>query len=102
MDWEKKTEMIRLHNTEENPHIWQNYARLYVDEFDAQAWDMFINLVSLVPDDMRKSKEFYAFMYEKLHEHKINEIELSFRSALRFSMLEAICEEELGCEVIEW
>lgn len=102
MDWDKKSEMVRLHNTEENPHIWQNYVRLHVDEFDTQAWDMFINLVYLVPDDIRKHKDFYTFIYKKIHEHNVNKIELSFRSVLRFCMLEAMCEEELGCEVIEW
>lgn len=102
MEWEKKTEMIRLNRSEENPCIWQNYVRLHVDEFDAQAWDMFITIAELIPEDMLTYRDFWTFMYGKIHEHKVNEIELSLRTAMRFSMLEAICEESLGVDVIEW
>ena len=62
MEWEKKTEMVKLGNTsvdKESRERFLGYVVENVASFDDQAWDMFFNLVSLAPDEMIGDKEHH-------------------------------------------
>lgn len=97
MNWDKKVEMIKLGN---NSHSciecrmeFQKYVLEHMYNFDNQAWDMFLNIVELIPDEMKKDVEFYTSIIPVVK--LIDESKIDFRSGLRLGLLIAICEEQL-------
>ena len=56
--------------------------------------DMFITIIELIPEDIKKNINFYLPVYDKLQEMlKDTEISFGFRSSIRLSMFEVIVEE---------
>ena len=94
MEWEKKTEMAKLGNTsvdKESREKFLGYVVENVASFDDQAWDMFFNLISLVPDEMRGDKEYH----EEISKHTRGLQTESFRTAMRMALYEEICKNDL-------
>jgi hypothetical protein len=102
MEWEDKTTMIKLGNAMNSDAIpdpekvkaFQDFVSGKIKEFDAQAMDMFITIIELFPDEIKKNIDFYLPIYDKLQEMlKDTEISFGFRSAMRLSMFEVLIEE---------
>lgn len=104
MEWEDKTTMVKLGNQMNSDAIpdpekvkaFQDFVTEKIGEFDAQAMDMFITIIELIPDDIKKNINFYLPVYDKLQEMlKDTEISFGFRSAMRLAMLETLVEETI-------
>jgi len=102
MEWEDKTTMVKLGNqmnsdTTPDPEkvkAFQDFVLGKINDFDAQAMDMFITIIELIPDEIKKNIEFYLPVYDKLKEMlEDTEISFGFRSAMRLSMFEVLIEE---------
>lgn len=104
MEWEDKTRMVKLGNAmyndttpdPEKVKAFQDFVSGKVKDFDAQAMDMFITIIELIPDDIKKYIEFYRLIYDKLQEMLKNpDITFGLRSAMRLAMLETLVEETI-------
>jgi len=99
MEWEEKTELIRLGNknyrSDDDRKEFQDYCLKHVDNFDLQAWDMFSNIVEISENDMKKDVDFWTKIFSKLKEIDCNNEKLSFRSGMRIAMIQTMCEEKL-------
>ena len=97
MEWEKKAEMVGLHNEAVLGHVDSFAAILYasqhVSEFDNQAWDMFSEVVELIPDKIKENIETHKKIYEKLKEYEIQLGVHGFRSAMRLQMYKDMLEK---------
>jgi hypothetical protein len=102
MEWEDKTTMVKLGNqmnsdTTPDPEkvkAFQDFVLGKINDFDAQAMDMFITIIELDPDEIKKDIKFYLPIYDKLQEMLKNpDINFGLRSAMRLSMLEVLVEE---------
>jgi hypothetical protein len=102
MEWEDKTTMVKLGNAmnddathdPEKVKAFQDFVSGKIKEFDAQAMDMFITIIELFPDEIKKHIEFYLPVYDKLQEMLKNpDISFGLRTAMRLSMFEVIVEE---------
>ena len=97
MEWEKKTEMVKLGNNSVNRESREKFLKYVVENivsFDDQAWDMFFNLISLVPDEMNSDKEYH----EEISKHTRGLQTESFRTAMRMALYEEICQNDLGIQ----
>lgn len=104
MEWEDKTTMVKLGNAmngdaipdPEKVKAFQIFVSEKVKDFDTQAMDMFINIIELIPDAIKKDIEFYIPIYDKLQEMLKNpKISFGLRSAMRFAMFETLIEETI-------
>ena len=102
MEWEDKTTMVKLGNqmnsdTTPDPEkvkAFQDFVLGKINDFDAQAMDMFITIIELIPEDIKKNINFYLPVYDKLKAMlEDTEISFGFRTSLRLAMFEAIVEE---------
>ncbi len=102
MEWEDKTKMVMLGNQmngdatpdPEKVKAFQDFVLEKIKYFDAQAMDMFITIIELIPNEIKKNIDFYLPVYDKLQEMlKDTEISFGFRSSIRLSMFEVIVEE---------
>ena len=102
MEWEDKTKMVMLGNQmnddatpdPEKVKAFQDFVLEKIKNFDAQAMDMFITIIELIPHEIKKNIDFYLPVYDKLQEMlKDTEISFGFRSSIRLSMFEVIVEE---------
>lgn len=104
MEWEDKTKMVKLGNAmnsdatpdPEKVKTFQEFVTSKLKEFDAQAMDMFITIIELIPDVIKKEIDFYLPVYDKLQEMVKNpEVKFSLRSSFRFAFFEGIIEEAI-------
>jgi hypothetical protein len=99
MEWESKTKVCQLGNASRNGESeksdFQGFVLLQLPNFDIQAWDMFCNLVDIIPDEMQKEIDFWVSVWRYLKAVDCNNEKLGFRSGMRIAMLQTICEEEL-------
>jgi hypothetical protein len=99
MIWEKKTELIRLGNQRdrniEAKREFQQYVLDNIEEFDAQAWDMFAELSDILIDEMKDDYGYWERVYPHLIKVDCNDEGFGFRSGMRIAMLQTICEDEL-------
>jgi hypothetical protein len=98
MEWNKKVEMIQLgnkrHNSDEAKNEFQKFVLENIETFDAQAWDMFCNLVDLIIDEMKIDIEFWKQVYAKIKHVDCNDEKFGLRSGMRIAMIQTICEDE--------
>jgi len=70
MEWENKTKMIHLGNNKdesfETKKQFEDYVLEQIDSFDNQAWDMFCNLVEIIPNEMKNDIDFWTKIYQKI------------------------------------
>ena len=100
MEWEAKTTMIQLGNKRDESgdakKEFQDYCLKNVDSFDGQAWDMFCNLVDLIPDEMKSDFNFWSEIYKRIKLVDYNDSKFGLRSGMRIALTQEICEKELG------
>lgn len=99
MEWEDKVKLVTLSNNAtdvESRYKFQDYVLENIDKFDSQAYDMFLNGIELIPEEMQSDISFYKRLYPKIKELDIKGI--SLRSQLRLEVLRGIYREKLGLE----
>jgi hypothetical protein len=100
MEWENKVKMVQLGNnrekSKESKKEFQKFVLDNISDFDEQAWDMFCNLTTIIPDEMRSDMTFWEGVYSKIKNIDCNAEKFGFRSGLRISMIQTVCENELN------
>jgi len=100
MKWENKIKMIQLGNqryySNEAKKEFQEFVLKNIDSFDEQTWDMFCNLVDLNIDEMKKDLDFWKKVYVKIKDVDCNNEKFGFRSGMRITIIQTICEDELS------
>src|ERR1700741_2349083 len=95
MQWEDKGEMIRLGNimnqSAENKKEFHDFCIKHMQKFDWQAWDMFCNVIQIIPEEMKKDIEFWkeAWPYLKL---VVNGGKFTPTGAIRIALLQDVCQ----------
>ena len=99
MEWENKIKMVKLGNNrkknEDSKKEFQMFVLDNVSDFDEQAWDMFCNLITIIPDEMKLDIAFWERVYSKIKNVDCNNEKIGFRSGLRIAMIQNICKDEL-------
>jgi hypothetical protein len=88
MEWENKTQMIKLHNNITDSlsrKEFVNYVVENVDYFDDQDWDMFITAVEL-DDSIYENYDSHKCICEKSKKQKTD----NFRTAIRLALYEEL------------
>jgi hypothetical protein len=100
MEWEEKTQMVQLgncqHQDENSKIAFQDFVTANVERFDAQAWDMFVNLTDLDVVQMRSDIEHWSKLYKHIKYWDTKDDKVALRTAVRLAAMQTICEEELG------
>lgn len=100
MEWELKTKMVQLgnqkYNSEQSKKEFQQFVLSNIDSFDNQAWDMFCNLIVLIPEEMREDLEFWRPVYEKVKDVDCNDEKFGLRSGMRIALIQTICEDMIA------
>ena len=99
MEWEDKTKMIKLGNQiykgDQEKKEFQDYVLEHLEDFDNQAWDMFVTIVQIVIDEMKVDIDFWMKIWSKLKDIDCNDEKFGFRSGMRLALIQTICEDEL-------
>jgi hypothetical protein len=100
MEWEEKTQLVQLgncqHQDENSKIAFQDFVKANIERFDAQAWDMFVNLTDLDIAQMRSDIEHWRNLYKYIKDLDPKNDKIALRTAVRLSAMQTICEEELG------
>lgn len=104
MEWDLKVQMVKLGNQmngsdntigEQKEKEFQNLVLLHINDFDSQAWDMFMNIVEIIPEKMEPHKEFWQKVFNQIS--KIESLEnIGTRAAIRMEFLLLTCMNDLG------
>ena len=101
LDWPVKVTMIQLGqqgSSKEDREKFQEYVLLHINDFDAQAWDMFLHTVSLMESEIMEDKSFWEKVYPILYNLSTDirqHIDFSLRAILRYAVLMSILEDDL-------
>ena len=97
MDWEDKVKLIKLGNAKgNNPESmseFKNYCLEKASIFDLQAWDMFCNLIEILPTEMEKDILFWEKLWPDLK--MVDGGKLGFRPAMRMCVIQGVCKDVL-------
>jgi|688.fasta_scaffold258994_5 hypothetical protein len=85
MTWEQKTEMVKFSNTNDEKSFI-NHVLTYLDSFDEQDWDMYLNCVVLT----RESLQRFLPQHKIIHKHESLMQYQSFRTAMRSALYESL------------
>lgn len=99
MEWEDKSKMVQLGNAitdsdATTKEAFHNYVLEHISGFDSQAWDMFCNIVQIIPKEMKKDVDFWSKLYPHIKELDENNPEFNFRTSMRLSLIQSTCEIE--------
>lgn len=87
MEWNKKTELVKLCNqldsTKESRKAFFEYVLSVVDEFDYQAWDMFFEGVNIIPQEMTENVEYWDILIPKIEAIDLKDAHFGARTAIR-------------------
>lgn len=99
MEWENKLKMVLLgnkrHESAECKKDFQQFVLDNIESFDSQCWDMFSNLVDLDLEEMKQDIYFWSNIYQKIKNIDSSDESFGFRSGMRISLIQCICEEKL-------
>ncbi len=99
MEWDGKVKMIQLGNamddSDESKVRFQNYCLEQLPKFDGQAWDMFCNIVEIIPEEMKKDIKFWEMVWGRIKDVDCSDEKFGLRSRMRISLIQVICKEEL-------
>ena len=99
MEWEDKVKMIQLGNQMNNYNgsktDFQNCVLEHIDTFDGQAWDMFVELVEIIPTEMKEDIDFWSQIYNRMKNVDCNDEKFGLRSGMRIALIQTLCEEDL-------
>jgi hypothetical protein len=101
MEWENKKEMIQLGNvmnngepTTESKPAFQKYVLEHINEFDIQAWDMFFDIIEIIPEEIEQDKYFHSKIYriaKEIDDRKMN-ILSGLRTQMRWEVYIHVCQ----------
>ena len=101
MTWEEKVEMIQLSNQandRESRKKFLEYVLKHIEKFDKQAYDMFINGLSLLPDEMKEDTEYHKQIFPYIKKELENGNQ-GLRTSLRLAMYVSIFEKEVNLNI---
>jgi len=85
MEWEKKVEMIKhFNNNEDEKGV--DIVLNNIDLMDEQGWDMFFTAITLTIENISRCKEKHKLIYEKTKDMQSE----SFRTAMRMALYEQL------------
>ncbi len=98
MEWEEKIKMVQLGNAINNDGSskseFHNYCLDKLPSFDEQAWDMFCNIVEIIPEQMKEDLEFWKKIWMHIKDIDCNDEKFGFRSGMRIALIQTICGDE--------
>jgi hypothetical protein len=94
MNWNLKKEMAELADSSEDN--FQAFVLQHINDFDPQAWSIFVNCVALVPDEMKKNIDFWDAVNTVIHQSEETIQKTDMKTIIRITFIQSICEEELG------
>jgi len=95
MEWTDKTKMIQLGKDQGNTKAFQEFVLEHINEFDSQAWDMFIEISDVNIKQMIEDKAYWKQIYPHLKKVNCEDSKFGFRTRFRIALSRAICEERL-------
>ena len=100
ISWEDKIAMVQLGNkmngsTPEAKAEFHQFVLSKINDFDGQAWDMFCNIVNIVPDEMKEDKLFWQTVYKEIGKVNCGKAGFGFRSGIRIELIKMVCEDDL-------
>lgn len=99
MDWLEKVKLVTLGNdiddSEESKTNFKKQVLEQLNNFDNQAWDMFITVISINRDEIKADANFWKQIYSKSKELDLSCENFGFRAAMRIAMIQTVCEEVL-------
>lgn len=100
--WEQKVEMCQLGNkiddSDADKKAFEDFVLKHIDSFDGQAWDMFCNIVSIIPSEMELDIIFWEKVYAKFKDVDCNDEKFGLRTGMRVAMIQTVCEEMFSKE----
>lgn len=97
MEWEDKVTLITLGNQKGRGLLekktFQDFVLSKIEIFDGQAWDMFSNIVDIIPTEIKSDSEFWMKVYNKLKSIDCNDPKFGLRSGMRIALIQTICED---------
>lgn len=94
MNWELKKQMAKL--ADENKEEFQRFVLEHIDDFDPQAWSIFVESVSIIPDEMKEDIDFWDAVNIVINKSEETIRKAGIRTDIRVAMIQSICEDELG------
>ncbi|MNI30339.1 hypothetical protein D3C87_850930 [compost metagenome] len=91
MEWHDKVKMIRASNADDQS-LFKEVVLAHIETFDAQAWAMFFDCISLVKELIAADLDFYKKVNEQFHTVR-TAIDIGWRADLRWAMMEVMIEE---------
>ena len=86
MEWELITKMVKIFD-EDNTETFNKFMLENIASFDVQAWSVFINLISLVPNEINDNREFYETVVKHIDKFYSD---MRFREVLRVQLLKEL------------
>lgn len=95
MEWNLKVKMSELANDKENKNNFYDFVVEHINSFDTQAWEIFSECVTIIPEEMEVDINFWEKVYEAIN--KADDIidKGDVRTRMRIGIIKSICEEEL-------
>lgn len=98
MEWEDKVKMIQLgnamNNSDGSKHEFYDYCLEHMPKFDWQAWEMFFDLVKLIPTEMKNDFSFWRTAWQRIKTLDAGSIKFNFRASARIVLVQTICVNE--------
>jgi hypothetical protein len=94
MDWELKKQMAEL--ADKNKEEFQRFVLEHINDFDTQAWGIFIESISIIPDEMKEDIDFWDVVNIAINKSEETIREGDIRTLIRVAIIQSICEDELG------
>lgn len=99
MEWEDKGKMVQLGNAMNNSIgakiDFHKFCIDHIPKFDGQSWDMFCNIIQIIPEQMQEDIEFWKKVWPHLKGIYCNDEKFGLRSGMRIAMIQTVCEETL-------
>lgn len=99
MEWEDKVKLVQLGNqiytTPHDKVKFYDYTIENMNRFDDQSWDMYFNIVDIIPSEMEEDIEYWKRVYPLVKKVDVNSKSFNTRTTMRIAMVQSICENEL-------
>ena len=96
MEWSDKVKMSELSREKDCNEDFKQHVLTHINDFDSQAWSIFCECVSLVPQEMERNVEFWKKIHKAIGESRDKISKADMRTMLRISLIESICEDDLN------
>jgi hypothetical protein len=89
MEWEKKAEMVKYLNQDDEKAL--DIVIEHLDSMDEQGWDMFFTGLTLTDESIKKFIDKHKIIYQKAKDLQSD----SFRTAMRMARYDQLIEQFL-------